>query len=64
VLRLRGLRNWLHGVQEEWEIAYGTAGRSEGHIKVRRHLSPRQIDVLLAGGAIPWMRRSTHRQAA
>jgi aconitate hydratase len=64
VLQLHGLRNWLHGAQQEWEIAYGTAGRSEGRIKVRHHLSPRQIDVLLAGGAIPWMRRRTHRQAA
>jgi hypothetical protein len=31
---------------------------------VRHDLSPRQIDVLLAGGAIPWMRRRIHSQAA
>ena len=57
VLRLHGLHTWLHGTRQDWEIAYGTDGRSEGRIKVRHDLSPRQIDVLLAGGAIPWMRR-------
>jgi len=63
VLRLHGLHTWLHGAQQDWEIAYGTDGRSEGRIKVRHDLSPRQIDVLLAGGAIPWMRRRAHSQA-
>src|SRR5262249_44962883 len=61
VLRLHGLYTWLHGTQQDWEIAYGL---SEGRIKVRHELSPRQIDILLAGGAIPWMRRRIHRQAA
>jgi aconitate hydratase len=64
VLRLRGLHSWLHGVQKDWEIAYGTDGQSEERIKVRHDLSPRQLDVLFAGGAIPWMRRRIHRQAA
>jgi aconitate hydratase len=64
VLQLHGLRNWLHSARQDCEIAYGTDGRSAGRIKVRHHLSPRQIDVVLAGGAIPWMRRRTHRQAA
>jgi aconitate hydratase len=64
VLRLHGLHTWLHGTQQDWEIAYGTDGRSEGRIKVRHDLSQRQIDVLLAGGAIPWMRRRTHNQAS
>jgi len=64
VLRLRGLHAWLHGTQQDCEIAHGTDGRSEGRIKVRHELSPRQIDILLAGGAIPWMRRRLHRQAA
>jgi len=63
VLRLHGLHTWLHGAQQDWEIAYGTDGRSEGRIKVRHDLSPRQIDILLAGGAIPWMRRRAHSQA-
>jgi len=64
VLRLHGLYTWLHGTQKDWEIAYGTDGRSEGRIKVRHELSPRQIDILLAGGAIPWMRGRIRRQAA
>jgi aconitate hydratase len=64
VLRFHGLHTWLHGTQQDWEIAYGTDGRSEGRIKVRHDLSPRQIDVLLAGGAIPWMRRRTDSQSS
>jgi aconitate hydratase len=65
VLQLHGLHAWLRGAQQDSEIEYGAAGRSEGRIKVRHHLSSRQIDVLLAGGAIPWMRqRRAHRQAA
>jgi aconitate hydratase len=65
VLQLHGLHAWLRGVEQEWEIGYGAAGQGEGRIKVRRHLSPRQIDVLLAGGAIPWMRqRRVHKRAA
>jgi hypothetical protein len=35
VLRLHGLHTWLHGAQQDWEIASGTDGRSEGRIKVR-----------------------------
>ena len=62
VLQLHGLHAWLHGAQQDWEIAYGTDGRSEGRIKVRHDLSPRQIDVLLAGGAISWTRRRLHGQ--
>ena len=64
VLRLHGLHTWLHGTQEDWEIAYDTDGQSEGRIKVRHDLSPRQIDVVLAGGAIPWMRRRLHSQTS
>jgi aconitate hydratase len=57
VLRLQGLHTWLSGPRQEREIAYGRDGRSEGRIRVRHSLSPRQVDVLLAGGAIPSMRR-------
>jgi hypothetical protein len=48
---------WLGGGQQEWELEYDRDGESEGRIRVRHSLSPRQLDVLLAGGAIPWMRR-------
>jgi aconitate hydratase len=51
MLRLRGLHAWLR------ELEYGRDGESEGRIRVRHSLSPRQVDVLLAGGGIPWMRR-------
>jgi aconitate hydratase len=57
VLRLRGLHTWLRGTRQEWEIAYGRDDQSEGRIRVRHSLSPRQVDILLAGGAIPWTRR-------
>jgi aconitate hydratase len=63
-LRLRGLHAWLRGGQQEWELEYGRDGESEGRIRVRHSLSPRQVDVLLAGGAIPWMRRRLHGQAS
>jgi aconitate hydratase len=63
VLRLSGLHTWLSGTEPEWEIAYGTDDRSEGRIKVRHSLSPRQIDILLAGDAIPWMRRRIQNRA-
>jgi aconitate hydratase len=63
VLCLHGLRTWLRGREQEWEIAYGKGGRSDGRIRVRHSLSPRQVDILLAGGAIPWMRqRRAHSQ--
>ena len=61
-LRLRGLHAWLRGGQQEWELEYGRDGQSEGRIRVRHSLSPRQVDVLLAGGGIPWMRRRLHGQ--
>ena len=61
-LRLRGLHAWLRGGQQEWELEYGRDGESEGRIRVRHSLSPRQVDVLLAGGGIPWMRRRLHGQ--
>jgi aconitate hydratase len=64
VLGLRGLHAWLRGAQRDLEITYGGDGRSDGRIKVRYELSPRQIDILLAGGAIPWMRCRIHSQAA
>jgi aconitate hydratase len=57
VLRLQSLHTWLRGSQQEGEIAYSRDGRSKGRIRVRHSLSPRQVDILLAGGAIPWMRR-------
>jgi aconitate hydratase len=64
VLRLHGLHTWLRGPGQKWELAYGHDGRSEGRVRVRHSLSPRQVDVLLAGGAIPWMRqRRAHSQA-
>jgi aconitate hydratase len=64
VLRLHGLHTWLRGPEQEWEIAYGHDGRSEGRVRVRHSLSPRQVEILLAGGAIPWMRRRrTQNQA-
>jgi aconitate hydratase len=60
VLRLHGLHTWLRGPEQKWELAYGHDGR----VRVRHSLSPRQVDVLLAGGAIPWMRqRRAHGQA-
>jgi hypothetical protein len=52
----------LRGGQQEWELEYGRDGESEGRIRVRHSLSPRQVDVLLAGGGIPWMRRRLHGQ--
>jgi aconitate hydratase len=64
VLELHGLHNWLHGAQPEWKIAYAADGRSKGRIKVRHEMSPRQIDILLTGGAIPWMRRRIRSKAA
>jgi aconitate hydratase len=63
VLRLHGLYTWLRGTEPEWEVKYGGDGHGEGRIKVRRSLSPRQIEILLAGGAIPWMRRRIQHQA-
>jgi len=64
VLQLHGLHTWLRGAQQEWEIAYGHGGRSEGRVRVQNSLSPRQVEILLAGGAIPWMRqRRAHSQA-
>jgi aconitate hydratase len=64
VLRLHGLHTWLRGPEQKWELAYGHDGRSEGRVRVRHSLSPRQVDVLLAGGAIPWMRqRRAHSEA-
>jgi aconitate hydratase len=64
VLRLHGLHTWLRGPRQNLELAYGHDGRSEGRVRVRHSLSPRQVDVLLAGGAIPWMRqRRAHSQA-
>jgi hypothetical protein len=36
VLQLHGLHAWLHGAQQDCEIAYRTDGRGEGRIKVRR----------------------------
>jgi aconitate hydratase len=64
VLRLHGLHTWLRGPGQNLELAYGHDGRSEGRVRVRHSLSPRQVDVLLAGGAIPWMRqRRAHSQA-
>jgi aconitate hydratase len=64
VLRLRELHSWLRGTQQELEIAYGHDGRSDGRFRVRHSLSPRQVDILLAGGAIPWMRqRRVHSRA-
>jgi aconitate hydratase len=63
VLCLTGLHTWLRGREQEWKIAYGKGGRSDGRIRVRHSLSPRQVDILLAGGAIPWMRqRRAHSQ--
>jgi aconitate hydratase len=59
-LRLRGLHAWLLGGQQEWELEYGRDGQSEGRIRVQHSLSPRQVDVLLAGGGITWMRRRLH----
>jgi aconitate hydratase len=64
VLRLHGLHTWLRGPGQNLELAYGHDGRSEGRVRVRHSLSPRQVDILLAGGAIPWMRQSrAHGQA-
>jgi len=57
VLRLHGLHTWLRCPEQKWELAYGHDGRSEGRVRVQHSLSPRQVDVLLAGGAIPWMRQ-------
>jgi hypothetical protein len=45
---------------QAWELEYGRDGQSEGRIRVRHSLSPRQVDVLLAGGGISWMRRRLH----
>jgi aconitate hydratase len=58
VLGLHGLHAWLRGAQRDLEITYGGDGRSDGRIKVRHEMSPRQIDI------IPWMRRRIHSQAA
>jgi hypothetical protein len=44
-LLLRGLHAWLRGGQQEWELEYGRDGESEGRIRVRHSLSPRQVDV-------------------
>jgi aconitase A len=64
VLRLHGLHTWLRGPGQECDIAYGRDGRSEGRLRVRHSLSPRQVEILLASGAIPWMRqRRAHSQA-
>jgi aconitate hydratase len=64
VLRLHGLHTWLRVLGQECEIAYGRDGRSEGRVRVRHSLSRRQVEILLAGGAIPWMRqRRAHSQA-
>ena len=63
VLRLHGLHTWLRGPGQECDVAYGRDGRSEGRLRVRHSLSPRQVEILLAGGAIPWMRqRRAHSQ--
>ena len=59
VLRLAGLHAWLRATEPEWEITYRSDGRSEGRIRVRHSLSPRQVEVPLAGGAIRWMRSRT-----
>jgi aconitate hydratase len=64
VLGLHALHAWLRDVPRDLEITYSGEGRSDGRIKMRRELSPRQIDIVLAGGAIPWMRRRIHGQAA
>jgi aconitate hydratase len=63
VSQLQGMRTWLRGAQQAWEIAYGRDGRSKGRIRVRHSLSLRQVDILLAGGAIPWMRCRTQNRA-
>jgi aconitate hydratase len=55
-LRLRGVHDWLRGSEKEGELEYGQDGQVEGRVRVRHHLSPRQVDILLAGGSIPWMR--------
>jgi aconitate hydratase len=60
-LRLRGLHAWLRGGQQEWELEYGRDEESQGRLRVLHSLSPRQVDVLLAGGAIPWTRRRLQR---
>ena len=52
----------VRGGQQEWELEYGRDGESEGRIRVRHSLSPRQVNVLLAGGGIPWTLRRLHGQ--
>jgi aconitate hydratase len=64
VLRFHDLHAWLRGTEPEWEITYGRDGHSEARIKVRHEMSPRQIDILLAGGAIPWTRRRIRQHQA
>jgi aconitate hydratase len=56
VLRMRGLYGLLRSGCPEFELDYGRAGRTEGGIRVRHQLSPRQVEVLLGGGAIAWYR--------
>jgi aconitate hydratase len=63
VLRRAGLHTWPRGTEPEWEIAFGGDGHPEGRIKVQHGLSPRQVDIVLAGGAIPWIRRRIPSQA-
>jgi aconitate hydratase len=51
-LRLHNLHDTLRSGTRELDIDH-----DDGTIRVRHALSPRQVDVLLAGGAIPWARR-------
>ena len=61
-LRLRGLHDWLRGSEKERELEYDQDGQNKGGIRVRHRLSPRQADILLAGGSIPWMRHRLQEQ--
>ena len=56
VVRLSGVHETLRSGKREFSAALDAAGGARRTIALRHDLSPRQADLLLAGGVINWLR--------
>jgi aconitate hydratase len=62
-LRLHGLHNTLRSSRASRSSTRElTVDHDNGHLTARHLLSPRQVEVLLAGGVIPWLRRQRRQR--
>ena len=56
MVRLSGVHAALRSGQREFDASLDAVGGARHRIPLRHDLSPRQVELLLAGGVINWLR--------